>query len=425
MSTAGKRAYDFLEKLSFVRIAGSDEEKRAAKMIQDEIKAMGLESRVEEFDTIYYEPQKVEFKVCEPYEKTYEVTMVGRSGSTPEEGLEAEFIYVSEPDLIQHMGVKGKVVMLDTHVSYETYRDLIKYGAVGYITFSGNFHDDKDRTDIAVRVLRHGHTKNGECPGVTLRVSDAMEMVQKKASKVKLTVVQDYSDAISQNVICELKGEIDEDIIFCGHYDSVEYSKGAYDNGAGSVIIMELLRHFKDQKLKRNMKFIWFGAEERGLVGSKAYVDKVKDFEQIKLVVNVDVAGCILGTDMAIVTGDKSLQHMVDYMAKEIGFRFKSRNDIYSSDGSPFSFNGVPSINFMKFSARGGASIHDRYDIFDTMDVESFEATTNFVQMFADKLNSFAHWPISRDIPEDVKKKLKKYMDKNMGKLKDEKEDKK
>ncbi len=420
MSTAGKRAYDLLEKISFTRIGGSEEEKQAANIIEDEIKSMGLEAYQEKFDVPFFEVKKVEFEVLAPYKKTYEVTVVGRSGSTPEEGLEADFIYVSEVDLIQHMDVKGKIVLLDGHVSYEAFRDLIKYGAVGYMTFSGLFSDDNDKTDIAVRILRHGHTKNGECPGVTIRVADAMEIIKNKASRVKMTVVQDIYDAKSQNVICELKGEIDEDIIFCGHYDSVEYSKGSYDNGAGSVVIMELLRHFKDKKLKRNMKFIWFGSEERGLVGSKAYVERVKDFEKIKLVVNVDVAGCILGTDMAFVTADKSLMHMVQYMAKEIGFRFKARNDIYSSDASPFSFNGVPSINFCKFSARGGASIHDRYDVFDTMDVDSLDGTYNFVELFATKINESVHWPIPREIPEDVKKKLKKYMDKNAGKLKDE-----
>ncbi len=54
----------------------------------------------------------------------------------------------------------------------------------------------------------------------------------------------------------------------------VRYSTGVYDNGAGSVINLEAYRYFLENKPNRNLIFIWCGSEERGLLGSKAYVKK-------------------------------------------------------------------------------------------------------------------------------------------------------
>ena len=68
---------------------------------------------------------------------------------------------------------------------------------------------------------------------------------------------------------------------FGGHYDSVYFSSGVHDNLSGSVIVLELLRYFAAHPPRRTLRFCWFGSEEQGLLGSKAYVkahaDELKD----------------------------------------------------------------------------------------------------------------------------------------------------
>ena len=44
--------------------------------------------------------------------------------------------------------------------------------------------------------------------------------------------------------------------------------KGVYDNGAGSVINMEVLRYFKESRPKRTLDLMWYGSEEIGLEGA-------------------------------------------------------------------------------------------------------------------------------------------------------------
>ena len=93
-------------------------------------------------------------------------------------------------------------------------------------------------------------------------------------------------------MIAEIKGtEHPEQIIsFGAHYDSVEFSKGVYDNGAGSVINMEAARWFAQHPPKRTVKFCWYGSEEIGLEGSKAFVRDHKDeLKDHVFMINVDV----------------------------------------------------------------------------------------------------------------------------------------
>lgn len=49
MSICGKREYDLLNKIGFIRVSGSEEELKAANILADEIKSIGLEPVIDEF----------------------------------------------------------------------------------------------------------------------------------------------------------------------------------------------------------------------------------------------------------------------------------------------------------------------------------------------------------------------------------------
>lgn len=97
-----------------------------------------------------------------------------------------------------------------------------------------------------------------------------------------------------KNVIAVLEGEgpfSDETIIVGAHYDHLgrgaegslagaadrgEIHNGADDNASGTAGLIELARRLaaRDKPLPRRIVFIAFTGEERGLLGSAAYVDK-------------------------------------------------------------------------------------------------------------------------------------------------------
>jgi hypothetical protein len=83
-------------------------------------------------------------------------------------------------------------------------------------------------------------------------------------------------DTKAYNTIAEIRGaeKPDELVILGAHLDSWGMGQGATDNGAGSMVVLEAARILKavGAKPKRTIRFILFGGEEQGLLGSRAYV---------------------------------------------------------------------------------------------------------------------------------------------------------
>ena len=78
------------------------------------------------------------------------------------------------------------------------------------------------------------------------------------------------------NVIAEIPGgaKRDEIVMVGAHFDSWHSGTGATDNGAGSAVMMEVVRILKalDLKMDRTVRIGLWSGEEEGLLGSKAYV---------------------------------------------------------------------------------------------------------------------------------------------------------
>ena len=78
------------------------------------------------------------------------------------------------------------------------------------------------------------------------------------------------------NIVGEIPGtdKADEIVLIGAHFDSWHGATGATDNAAGSAAMMEVLRILKATGLKprRTVRIGLWGAEEGGLLGSRAYV---------------------------------------------------------------------------------------------------------------------------------------------------------
>ena len=78
------------------------------------------------------------------------------------------------------------------------------------------------------------------------------------------------------NVVAEIQGsDLKDEVVLIGaHLDSWELGTGAQDNGCNAAMVVELARLFKAAHLhpRRTVRFVLFGGEEQGLLGSKAYV---------------------------------------------------------------------------------------------------------------------------------------------------------
>lgn len=64
-------------------------------------------------------------------------------------------------------------------------------------------------------------------------------------------------------------------ILLGAHYDTVEVSPGADDNATAVATVLEAARLFGHQSTARTLQLVLFDLEERGLFGSKAFVDQL------------------------------------------------------------------------------------------------------------------------------------------------------
>ena len=413
MEICGKREFALLEKIGFTRIAGSPEELQAAEILKEECDAMGAPAVIEPFEIEQGIVEEATLEILEPFQQEIPVTGYQCAENTPEGGLVADFLYVEDGDEVSLSQAKGKIVLVNGFLRVPLFRKLMKAGVAGIVTMEGQLRDKREETDLSTRKLRRTLRAFGNVPMVHTRVLDAIELVRKGASKARIVLKGRTEERTSHNVVATVLGtERPEEIVsFGAHYDSVAFSKGVYDNGAGSVINMEILRHFVEHPPKRTVKFMWYGSEEIGLEGSWAYVKAHKEeLEHHLLMINVDVGGPVLGVDKITATAEDKLATYLEYFVKLEGFAAQVKQGIYSSDSIPFADSGVPGVNFSRDGAQGASYIHNRFDTLSFLSAQALEKTTRHVLAFGDAMANAVVFPVERKIPQNIVEQVEKYL---------------
>ena len=83
-----------------------------------------------------------------------------------------------------------------------------------------------------------------------------------------------FTDRFLPQVLAETKkGDKDNVVVVGGHLDSVIEGPGINDDGSGVAMLLTMAEELSQQryKLQQQVRFMFFGAEEDGLVGSQYY----------------------------------------------------------------------------------------------------------------------------------------------------------
>jgi Zn-dependent M28 family amino/carboxypeptidase len=100
----------------------------------------------------------------------------------------------------------------------------------------------------------------------------------------------------TRNIIAESPGGDPDNVVVVGaHLDSVPRGAGINDNGSGSAGILETAEVLAAREIapRNKLRFMWYSAEEFGLLGSRAYVNDLSAAERskIKAMLNFDMIG--------------------------------------------------------------------------------------------------------------------------------------
>jgi carboxypeptidase Q len=108
------------------------------------------------------------------------------------------------------------------------------------------------------------------------RIARLLERKSAVRLRVSLKAATSDRDVDGLNIIGEIPGgsKKDELVMIGAHFDSWHTGTGANDNGAGSAVMIEVIRILKALNLKmdRTVRIGLWGGEEEGLFGSRAYV---------------------------------------------------------------------------------------------------------------------------------------------------------
>jgi hypothetical protein len=148
-------------------------------------------------------------------------------------------------------------------------------GAIGVVIFN---EGNPGRTGLqGVNLVdANGATFAADIPviSVTFAVGEALYNAYQGGTPpvVSMSVSALADTRADWNVIADSKGgDKNHTLVIDAHLDAI-YGAGMLDNGSGSMSILDIAYLMRNAKTTNHLRFIWFGGEELGLLGSDFYV---------------------------------------------------------------------------------------------------------------------------------------------------------
>jgi len=392
-----------LRDTAYVHVSGSEQELQVAEYLKARCEELNIPAHLEAFKVQMSDMLSASLTAdgeeipCEGYRLC---------GSAE---IEAPFAYLPNTDRASLAAVRGRIVLLDTGITYFLYKDLLESGIAGYITYNGNVNFSDE--DIDRKELRPYVSCGNKLPGVNISAKAAAKLVAAAPETVRISVSQREWEGESHNVVAEIPGETDHMIVLSAHYDTTPLSVGSYDNMTGCLGLLGVMERLAGTKPRHTVRFVFCGSEERGLLGSKAYTaDHESELGRIALNINLDMIGSTMGKFIARVSAEEKLSGFIEYFAAMRGWGIASSVGVYSSDSTPFADKGVPALSFARLAPTNQALIHTRYDTVDVLSPVQLERDIGFIADFSVAMANAAVCPVARSMPEKVRTALDEYL---------------
>lgn len=231
------------------------------------------------------------------------------------------------------------------------------------------------------------------------RSVDDMESLKAKKLSSSITIEGATNDKFnSQNIVGVVYGSDenlrDEYVVYSAHYDHIgqgqaddsgdDIYNGSRDNAVGTVTVLSAAQNIAKNPTRRSALFVLFTAEEKGLLGSKSYVDNSPiSLDKIVYCFNSDNGGYNDTSKATIIglTRTSAEQMIIDackaFDLEAIEDPAEEQGLFDRSDNVRFAAKGIPaptfSMGFTAFDAEITKYYHQPGDEPNTLDYDYLE----------------------------------------------------
>jgi Peptidase family M28/PA domain len=358
-SVSRERLMKDTESLSqWVRLSGSEEERRAFDYVEDALRGMGLETERHMARAYVSLPQAAQLEV---EGKSVRPIAHSMSTNTPEGGLELPLIYLgsgTDEDYAVE-DVRGKVVLVDGMAMPAKVQRAERAGAAACVFANADEHVHEmivsgvwgsPTPETRARLPRIPVTSVGAAEAETLH-----EILREHPdATARLVTIVDTRWTEIPTLIAQVDGTVEPDkfVLFSGHIDSWHY--GAMDNGSANATMLETLRVLLPHRatFHRSLRLaFWSGHSHGRYAGSTWYADNFWEdlHDNCVLHLNADSTG---GRNATVLTEAHAMAETRDCAADVIreltGVEFTGTRFGRAGDQS-FMGHGIPSL-FMSLS---------------------------------------------------------------------------
>ncbi len=318
--------------------------------------------------------------------------------------------------------VNGKAVLINTsspdgihpHSKYIEYHSIIsrieiaKNRGVKCIIF---YNQDKNAETLEKKFKK---LKSTGLP--VLFLNDSKEKILNKKLTFSLKISE--KKLKGKNIVATINNNTQNNIVIGAHYDHIGWGKegsryigdpaihnGADDNASGVAALFQIAKSLKKKNKNYNYTLIAFSGEEKGLLGSNAYIKNYEqDKNKINCMINLDMIGRLDTANTLQIFGtgtSPSWNDIIDSNNTTFNFNIKkSKGGIGPSDHTSFYLQNIPVLHFF-------TGAHDDYhkpqDDADKINYKGIEKTIYYINKIVSDVDKSTALKFSKTNDENSK----------------------
>jgi Zn-dependent M28 family amino/carboxypeptidase len=375
--TIGEGAFRHLQALQEIatanggnRAAGTAGYDRSAEYVADRLRQAGYSVRFEEFEFPFFEERSPPVLLTskpdglqEPAPKSAVRTLGGSGSRAVEARLHAVNLQLTDGSPAASVSgceakdfdgfERGSVALVRRGTCQFQVKvdNAVAAGAAGLIIMN---EGTDGRTDAFSGAL----SKGADIPVVGVPYELGRTLAGRTGASVRLAVDAVRGKRVTRNVLADMRVDMGADdkgplIVAGAHLDSVPEGPGINDNGSGSAAVLEAAVRLAQDPARGRMRFAFWGAEERGLIGSRHHVASLSDDErrQIAVYINLDMVGSpnftrFVRGSVAKLEGLAAMareQVVTEFQTRDLPFEERTGGR-FGSDDASFSQKGIPTV---------------------------------------------------------------------------------